>query len=212
MIPSAKIKVAIADDHHIVIEGLSAALKNFTQIDIVATATSGASMMNILRTTKTDLLITDVMMPGMDGHELSQTVRVAFPEIRIIALSMNGNGDQVEKMVPYIDAYLLKQSRISELVQAIETVYNGGTFFDASVQMERLRHRRSMQNIKDIGITPREKQIIQLLEKDFSNKDISSQLCISIRTVETHRKNILRKTGTTNVLTLIKWAYEQKLL
>jgi two-component system nitrate/nitrite response regulator NarL len=212
MIPSAKIKVAIADDHHIVIEGLSAALKNFTQIDIVATATSGASMMNILRTTKTDLLITDVMMPGMDGHELSQTVRAAFPEIRIIALSMNGNGDQVEKMVPYIDAYLLKQSRISELVQAIETVYNGGTFFDASVQMERLRHRRSMQNIKDIGITPREKQIIQLLEKDFSNKDISSQLCISIRTVETHRKNILRKTGTTNVLTLIKWAYEQKLL
>ncbi|KAK6019893.1 transcriptional regulator, LuxR family [Ostertagia ostertagi] len=115
-------------------------------------------------------------------------------------------------MVPYIDAYLLKQSRISELVQAIETVYNGGTFFDASVQMERLRHRRSMQNIKDIGITPREKQIIQLLERDFSNKDISSQLSISIRTVETHRKNILRKTGTTNVLTLIKWAYEQKLL
>jgi len=212
MIPSAKIKVAIADDHHIVIEGLSAALKNFPQIDIVATATSGASMMNILRTTSTDLLITDVMMPGMDGHELSQTVRAAFPEVRIIALSMNGNGDQVEKMVPYIDAYLLKQSRISELVQAIETVYKGGTFFDASVQMERLRHRRSMQNIKDIGITPREKQIIQLLEKDFSNKDISSQLCISIRTVETHRKNILRKTGTSNVLTLIKWAYEQKLL
>lgn len=212
MSASAKIKIAITDDHQIVIDGLSAALRNFPHIEIVATATSGASIIEHLKTTQTDILLTDVMMPGMDGAELSQSAKEQFPELRIIALSMNGNGDQVEKMIPFIDAYLLKQCGIGELVNAIETVYDGGTYFDPSVQEERLRHRRLQQNIKETGITPREKQIIQLMEKDFSNKEISSQLCISIRTVETHRKNILRKTGTSNVLTLIKWAYEQKLL
>lgn len=130
----------------------------------------------------------------------------------IIALSMNGNGDHVEKMVPYRDAYLLKQCGISKRVMAIETVQEGGLYFDASVQEETRRHCRSLQNIKETGITPQEKQIIQLMEKHFSNKEISTQLYISVRTVETQRKNILRKTGTTNVLVLIKWAYEQKLL
>lgn len=207
-----KIKIAIADDHHIVIDGLSAALKNFPQIEIVATATSGDSILNKLRTIETDLLLTDVAMPEMDGYELSKKVRDAFPEVRIIVLSMNGQGEQIERMEPFIDAYLLKQSNITELVKAIEIVYAGGNYFEHSVQLERMRHKRSMQQIKDRGITPRERQIIELLERDYSNKQISTQLEISVRTVETHRKNILRKTGTTNVLTLIKWAYEQRLL
>ncbi|RYD97128.1 MAG: response regulator transcription factor [Sphingobacteriales bacterium] len=212
MNPSAKIKIAITDDHQIVIDGLSAALRNFPHIEIVATATSGAAMMQLLKDTEIDLLITDIMMPGMDGQALSQAVRELYPCLRIIALSMNSNGDQVERMAPFINAYLLKQCGISELVTAIETVHNGGTYFDATVQEERRRYLRSQQNIKAVGITPREKQIIQLMEKDCSNKEIATQLCISIRTVETHRKNILRKTGATNVLTLIKWAYKQHLL
>lgn len=209
---SAKIRIGIVDDHQIVIDGLFAALKNYSTIEIVATAVSGAKMMQLLKGSDIDVLLTDVMMPGMPGTELAQTVSNTFPEIRIIALSMEGKGDQVEKIVPFIDGYLLKHCGIGELVSAIETVYDGGTYFDASIREERLRHRRAQQYIQETGITPREKQIIQLMEKDFSNKEIAGQLCISIRTVETHRKNILRKTGTSNALTLIKWAYEHKLL
>ncbi|GAB3416857.1 response regulator [Niabella aquatica] len=209
---SVKIKIAITDDHQIVIDGLSAALRNYPHIEIAATAISGSQMMDILKSNEIDILLTDIMMPGMNGAELAQTVRGIFPNIRIIALSMDGKGEQVEKMAPFIDAYLLKQCGINELVTAIETVYDGGTYFDASVQEERLKYRRSQHFIIETGITPRERQIIQLMEKDFSNKEIATQLCISIRTVETHRKNILRKTGTTNALTLIKWAYENKML
>lgn len=209
---SAKIKIAVTDDHQIVIDGLSAALRNFPHIEIVATATSGPAIMQLLEHTEIDILLTDVMMPGMDGQELAQAARERFPGLRIITLSMNGSGDQVEKMVPFIDAYLLKQCGISELVAAIETVHKGGRYFDASVQEERRSYLRSQHKIKEAGITPREKQIIQLMEKDCSNKEIATQLCISVRTVETHRKNILRKTGATNVLTLIKWAYKQQLL
>lgn len=209
---SVKIKIAITDDHQIVIDGLSAALRNYPQIEIAATAISGSQMLQILKSNEIDILLTDVVMPGLNGAELAQTVRNMLPEIRIIALSMDGKGEQVEKMVPFIDAYLLKQCGINELVMAIETVYEGGTYFDASVQEDRLKYRRSQHIIIETGITPRERQIIQLMEKDFSNKEIATQLCISIRTVETHRKNILRKTGTTSALTLIKWAYENKIV
>ena len=206
------IRIVLTDDHQIVIDGLAAALKNFPHIAIVATATSGQAMIDILQQTQADIMLTDLMMPGMDGQALAQAVKSIYPEMKIIALSMNGSGEQVEGMLPFVEAYLLKHCGIQELVLAIETVYNGGEYFDASVQQELITHRKSQQNLKNVGITPREKQIIQMMEKDLSNKEISSQLCISVRTVETHRKNILRKTGTKNLLTLVKWAQEHHLL
>jgi DNA-binding NarL/FixJ family response regulator len=212
MNPSSNIRVALTDDHQVVIEGLSAALKHFPQIEIVATATTGASMLEQLPVCRPDVLITDVVMPGMGGMELVQRVRGAFPDIRIIALSMTGEGEQIERMMPHIDAYLLKQCSIADLAMAVELVAGGETYFDASIQAERLRYRQSQQDIRDTGITPREKQIIQLMEKDLSNKEISAQLFISVRTVETHRKNILRKTGTTNLLSLLKWATKHGVL
>lgn len=209
---SPEIKVAITDDHQIVIDGLSAALGNFGHINIVAAATTGPAILRFIAVNKPDVLITDVMMPGMDGMQLAQSVRTTFPGIRILALSMNGAGGQVESLVPFIDGYLLKQCGISELVTAIETVNQGGTYFDQSIQAERLRYKRSQQSVRDIGITPREKQIIRLLSKNLSNKDISGELFISVRTVETHRKNILYKTGTSNILSLMSWAQEHKML
>jgi two-component system, NarL family, nitrate/nitrite response regulator NarL len=212
MTASAKIRVAITDDHQIVIDGLAAALKNFSQIGIVATATAPGRMLELMQGGQPDVLITDVMMPGTSGLEFAQHVRTAFPLIRIIGLSMNGSGELVEQMAPFIDGYLLKQCSIIELVRAIEAVHAGGTYFDPQLAEERQRYRRSQQHIRDLGITPREKQIIRLLEQDKSSKEISAELFISIRTVETHRKNILRKTGTSNLLTLIQWAGREGLL
>ncbi len=212
MTPAPKIRLAITDDHQIVIDGLTAALKQFSHIEIVGTATSGKKMLLELQHCKADVLLTDVMMPGIDGEELAQLVNAQLPDVRIIALSMNNSGEQVERMSAHIDGYLLKQCSVQELVNAIEVVYRGGSYFEASVQQERLRHRRTLQSIGDTGITPREKQIITLIESNSSNKEISDKLCISVRTVETHRRNILRKTGTSNALALIKWAYAQKMI
>ena len=212
MTPAPKIRVAITDDHQIVIDGLTAALKQFPHIEIVCTATSGEKMLAGLQHCKPNVLLTDVMMPGIDGEELARLVQEQFPNVRIIALSMNNVGEQIERMAPYIDGYLLKQCSVQELVNAIEVVQKGGSYFESSVQQARLHHRRSVQSISDTGITPREKQIITLIEGNCSNKEISDRLCISIRTVETHRRNILRKTGTSNALALIQWAYAQKML
>ena len=209
-----KIRLAIADDHQIVIDGLCAALMNFTDLSINATNTDGLLLLEELATTPIDILLTDVMMPQISGIELAVEVKKRFPAIKIIALSMSGSGLLVEEMMTKaaIEGYLLKHCGIDELRNAIETVFSGGTYFQPTVLDELSKHIKLKQQTSAVRLTQREKEIIALMEKDRSNKQIADQLFISVRTVETHRKNIFRKTGTNNLLGLVKRAYEHKLL
>ncbi len=183
-------------------------------MQVIITANTGEQMLKYLENNEVDILLTDVMMPGISGQNLAKEVRRKFPDIKIIALSMSGAGSVVEEMINDADisGYLLKQSSINELVMAIEKVYNGGNYFQESI----LNELEKFSNLKDVVVqshlTPREKQIIALIEKDLSNKEISAHLDIAVRTVETHRKNIFKKTGTNNSLSLVKWAYEHNIL
>jgi len=208
------IKLALIDDHQIVIEGLIAALKNYPSLEVVATANNGEDILSELTKHPVDILLTDVMMPVTNGQLVAKKVRQLFPDIRIIALSMSGNGSVVEEMINDADiaGYLLKQSSINELVHAIEKVYNGGIYFQDSILDELTRHSNLKKEVTQSRLTPRERQIVALMERDFSNKQISEHLSIAVRTVETHRKNIFKKTGTNNLLSLVKWAYEHEIL
>lgn len=208
------IRLAITDDHQIVIDGLCAVLKTNLKLQIVCTATSGTEMLSKLEKIAVDVLLTDVMMPGLSGQEFSAIVKQRFPKIRIIALSMSGQGGVVEEMIERADisGYLLKQVGVDELSHAIEKVANGGQYFQDSILDELSRQDRLRKKVEEVRLTPRERQIISLMEKDHSNKQIADVLDIAVRTVETHRKNIFQKTGTNNVLTLVKWAYEHQVL
>jgi DNA-binding NarL/FixJ family response regulator len=163
---------------------------------------------------KIDILLTDVMMPGMSGLELATAVKQKHPDIKIIALSMNGEGSIVDQLINQasITGYLLKQTDVQELTAAIEKVYHGGIYFPDNILNALEAQSRVREQINDAHLTQREKEIISLMEKDLSNKQIADQLDISVRTVETHRKNIFRKTGTNNVLSLVKWAYSHKII
>lgn len=209
-----KIKIAITDDHQIIIDGLTSLLKNHPQIQIIATANQGESMLAMLQTTRVDILLTDVMMPGMSGQQLAKAVKQQFPSVKIIALSMSGQGDVVEQMINEADiaGYLLKQTSANELAGAITQVYKGGVYFHEDVLKELEAQANIRKNVEAVHITNREKQLIALIDKDLTNKEIAESLCISTLTVETHRKNIFRKTGTNNALSLVKWAYEHKVL
>ena len=208
------IRLAIADDHQIEIDGLCAALKNFPHIIVSATSTDGTALLETISNEPIDLLLTDVMMPHISGVELALEVKKKYPAVKIIALSMSGSGTLVEEMMSKaaIEGYLLKHCGIEELIRAIEEVHSGGEYFQVTVLDELAKHIRLKKQTSDIRLTQREKEIISLMEKGCSNKEIADRLFISVRTVETHRKNIFRKTGTNNVLTLVKWAYEHKLL
>ncbi|RYG50926.1 MAG: response regulator transcription factor [Chitinophagaceae bacterium] len=209
-----KIRIAIVDDHQIIVDGLVSLLGKYPQIQVTVTATRAEEMVELLAKNKIDILLTDVMMPGMTGNELAKKVRLLYPHIKIIALSMSGQAETVSNMINDADiaGYLLKQTGAAELAAAIEKVYAGGIYFQDDVLKELEAFGNEKQRASHVNITQREKQLIELIEKDFSNKEIATALKISLRTVETHRKNIMRKTGTGNVLSLVKWAYENNIL
>lgn len=214
MTAQEKIRIAITDDHQIIIDGLISLLKQHPSIEIVITANDGSTMLNLLQQHTVDILLTDVMMPGMSGQQLAKRVKQKFPGIKIIALSMSGQGDIVEEMINEADigGYVLKQTNATELAGAISKVYNGGQYFHEQVIKELELQSNLRKQVEAVHITNREKQLIALIEKDLTNKEIAEVLSISPLTVETHRKNIFRKTGTNNALSLVKWAYEHKIL
>jgi len=208
------IKIAIVDDHQIIIDGLISLLGKYDHLEMVASANSAAGMLDLLATNEVDILLTDVMMPGMSGMELAKEVRRLYPAVKIIALSMSGQAETVNNMIEDADivGYLLKQTNAAELAMAIQKVHAGGIYFQQSVLQDLEQLSTQKKAALAINITNREKQLIGLIEKNFSNKEIAKALNISLLTVETHRKNILRKTGASNVLSLVKWAYENNIL
>ena len=212
--PTNKIRLALVDDHQIVIDGLTAVLKEQQEVQIVVTANSGVHMLELLQTNEVDILLSDVMMEGMNGQELARAVRKQFPAIKIIALSMSGAGEIVDEMINNADisGYLLKQTGKDELIQAIIKVYNGGQYFHPQILVALAEQSRIKKSNTETHLTIREIEIIKLMEQGLSNKQIVEQLHISVRTVETHRKNIFRKTNTNNLLALVKWAYEHQML
>jgi two-component system, NarL family, nitrate/nitrite response regulator NarL len=209
-----KIKLAMVDDHQIVIDGIKALLQQDDGLEIVATANSAEKLLQLLIECEVDILLTDVVMEGMSGQQLAKQVRKLYPEIKIIALSMSGVGEIVEEMINDADisGYLLKQTGKQELVDAIKKVYKGGIYFQPQILDELAKQANIKTETDTAHLTIREKEIILLLEKNLSSKEIAEQLFISVRTVETHRKNILKKTDTNNTLSLLKWAKDHKIL
>ena len=133
-----KIKIAIVDDHQIIIDGLMALLNKHSMLHISVTANDGDTMLGLLANHQVDVLLTDVMMPGMNGMQLAKAVKQKFPAIKIIALSMNGQGEVVEEMINEADisGYLLKQTNAEELASAIIKIYEGGIYFQEIILKE----------------------------------------------------------------------------
>ena len=209
-----KITLALVDDHQIVIDGLMSLLKGEHRYDFAFATTKPASVIDELKKKPVDILLTDVMMPDMPGNILAREVRRQFPAVKILALSMSGEGDIVNEMINDADisGYVLKNIGKKELIQAIEKIAAGGIYFSESVLLELQRMSLRKKENQSAHLTTREVEIIRLIEKEFSNRQIAETLFISERTVETHRKNIFRKTGTSSVIGLVKYAYEHRLI
>ncbi len=209
-----KILLAIVDDHQIVIDGLKSLLQGYKQFEVILESTQPVQMLELLKKTNVDILLTDVMMPVMNGAELSKVVHNQFPHIKILALSMSDQGDLINQMIDDADiaGYVLKNIGKTELVTALEKIYGGGIYFSDVVLHEMTKASELKKENAETHLTAREIEIIKLIEKEQNNKQIAETLFLSERTVETHRKNIFRKTKTSGVIGLIKYAYEHKLV
>ena len=209
-----KITLALVDDHRIVIDGLISMLKGHETFQFAFATTDPREVIEKLHEQPVDVLLTDVMMPGINGNMLAKIVRESFPDIKILALSMSGEGDVINEMINDADisGYVLKNIGKQELIRAIEKIASGNVYFSEDVIEELKRTSRRRKQNEDAHLTDREVEIIRLIEKEYNNRQIAETLFISERTVETHRKNIFRKTNTNSVIGLVKYAYEHKLV
>jgi two-component system, NarL family, nitrate/nitrite response regulator NarL len=211
---NGKITLALVDDHQIVIDGLTSLLKGHDKFKFAFATTNSGEVIERIAQTPIDVLLTDVMMPKLPGNELAKQVKQKYPDVKILALSMSGQGDLVNEMIEDADisGYVLKNIGKQELITALEKIAGGGIYFSDEVIDElQLTSQRKKQNAV-AHLTDREIEIIRLIEKEYNNKQIAETLFISERTVETHRKNIFRKTNTNSVIGLVKYAYEHKLI
>lgn len=209
-----KIILALVDDHQIVIDGLLSLLKGNDKFSFAFATTYPGEVLKKLAEQPVDILLTDIMMPGMPGNLLAKQVKEKFPATQILALSMNGSAELVNEMIneANISGYVLKNIGKQELVEALEKIANGGIYFSEEV-LTGLQKKLPEKKVNSAAhITDREMEIIRLIEKEYNNKQIAEALFISERTVETHRKNIFRKTNTGSVIGLVKYAYEHKLI
>ncbi len=209
-----KINLAIIDDHQIVLDGIQSLLKGNKEINVLIETTDPAEMLELLQQLEIDVLLTDVLMPKMSGDELSKIVKQRFPQIKILALSMSGQGDMVNQMINDADiaGYVLKNIGQLELVTAIKKIASGGIYFSDEVLNEMMKDDERKKDLVEVHLTAREIEIIKLIEAEKSNREMAAILFLSERTVETHRKNIFRKTKTNNIIGLIKYSYEHKII
>lgn len=204
-------KTVLVDDHAIVIDGVKAILKTNEQVQVVHTATSADDALSWFKQNEADLVITDYSMPGMDAVTFVRTLKRIYPNIKIIMLSMHEEVHLTREILKCgLNAYILKKDTQKELLKAIDEVCAGRIYLSQDISRQMIMN---MDN-PDEGklLTDREREILTLIAKEYNNKQIAEALFISERTVETHRKNIFRKTGTGSLVGLIKFAYANNLI
>lgn len=214
-----KIKILITDDHQLVREGIEAMLSGLKGFEIVGRAASGEEAINLSRETKPDVVLLDIIMPGMNGIEAARWIKEIDGKIRVVILTMEISRDYVTAAIKSgVDGYLPKNIGKSTLSEAIRSVYKGERYFVDAIKKlvfedfytaEKSKNtRRNLPN----QLTKREMEVLALIAAGKSNKDVSEDLAISVKTVETHKTHILIKLGLNNNTELIRYAVKHKIV
>ncbi|MBS1543835.1 MAG: response regulator transcription factor [Bacteroidetes bacterium] len=207
-----RVKVVLADDHRIVLDGLVSLLESDPDFVVLAALGSGEEVLEYLKKDQPDVLLTDYSLPGISGLELTRKVKRDYPAVRVIALSMHDEAHLVKGILKEgVDGYILKNIQQSELKKAIKQVVQGMPYVSPEIT-KLLVHDLHQPEEEATFLTSRETDVLRLIAREYSNKQIADELFISERTVETHRKNIFRKTHTNSIVGLIKYAIEKKLV
>ena len=209
-----KVKIAIADDHELIIQGLSLMLESVEWAQIVWKNTGGLQLLENLQRTQPDVLLLDIQMPACNGIDLCRDISKAMSDLKIIALTNFDESYYVKQMLRNgARGYLLKNTGQDTLVQALKEVCDGKIFLDAHLQHILLEQLTTTRNKRtDTHLTRRETEILKLIADEKSNQEIADQLFISLRTVETHRLNLNQKLSAKNTAGLVKEAMKRGLI
>lgn len=213
-----QINIIIADDHKIFLEGLSELLSKEADLNILGGAGNRLEILEILESRSAHLVIMDIDMGELSGIDLTEEIIQKYPDLKVLALSMHGEKNYIVKMLEAgAKGYILKNAGKEEMLNAIHTVANGNTYLSSQVSSKLIEHiinpeKTKKQNLGDIPITDREIEVLRLIVEEYSNSEIAEKLFISVRTVDTHRRNLLEKLGVKNTAGLVKYALQKGLL
>jgi DNA-binding NarL/FixJ family response regulator len=199
------IRVALVDDHELVRDGLRALLTAMPQLEVVGEASSGAEALTLVAQVRPDLLLVDIGMKDMTGLQLTELLCRQYPGMQVLILSMYDHAEYVTSSIRAgARGYVLKDAASWEIVAAIDAIAAGATYYSAD-----LLEKTVSPPAADDELTPREREVLQMLVQGLSNKAIARMLEISVRTVETHRLSIRRKLGVDTPAGLVKYALER---
>ncbi|MBO9699333.1 MAG: response regulator transcription factor [Sporocytophaga sp.] len=215
------IKILLVDDHGIVRDGIKATLSSEKNIKIIGEASNGIEAIEQVKKLTPDVVIMDISMPEMNGIEATAIISDRYPNTKTLVLSMHDNEDYILKSIESgAYGYLLKDTGKEEFIKAITTISKGDKYFSTPVSS--IIAEGYLQKIKkgsapdddsdDFGLTKREKGILKMIINGNSNREIADSFTISIRTIETHRFNIMKKLKVKNAAELVKLALENKIV
>lgn len=208
---SAPIRVIICDDHPLVLEGIRSVLETYENIEVTAAVGSAEAALDEAGRVAPDVVMMDINMPNLSGLDAVELFRERFPKARLLMLSMHDSREYISTAVMYgASGYILKDVSTDEIVAAIEAVAAGGTYFSSGVADALLERRH--RNEAAMPLTTREQAVLLLLARGKSNKDVAADLDISVRTVETHRKNIKKKLGIATTAGLTRYVIDNGLI
>lgn len=204
------INILIADDHQMVIDGLKLMLAT-EPYKVVAEANNGQEAIDLITANpdRYHLALTDISMPLLSGTELCKMIKSQFPHIQVLILSMYNNAQAVkEAVLAEADGYILKNSGRNELLQAIHRITNGGTYFSQDIVpiIYGQYQKQKVQDEKLNILSPREKEILVLIVKEFTSEEIAEKLFISKKTVDNHRQHLFVKCNCKSTVGLVKYA------
>ncbi|WP_118950371.1 response regulator [Taibaiella helva] len=204
------IRLAIADDHPMVISGIRNMLHYYKHLEVTDTYSSGAALMEGLKSGQPDILLLDLQLPDISGNELIRLITQQYPTISILVVtSMESAFHIKDAMRAGSKGYLLKTANRETLLEAIETIQQGGEYLEPSLKEQLLQDMLKRKSVSASPLTRREKEILGLISRELSSPEIAASLSISVRTVENHRFSLMQKLNAKNTVSLIRIAQEK---
>lgn len=202
------IRLAIAEDHQSLIDGIKLLLKYEDDIEIVGAVNDGKALLELVRLKQPNVVITDIRMPKQDGISATKMIKKEFPHTKVLAFTMFDQKEAVQQMLDAgASGYLLKNSPLEAVLKAVRSVHKGDTFYDANIEMT--SNDNSNRKAKGV-LTKRQTEILGLIAQGKTSREIADELFIGVHTVDTHRKNMVRILGLKGKGELMRYAIEKK--
>lgn len=210
---SETIKIILADDHELILDGLKLILEQDPRFEVIDEAYDGEALLRKIKAVpELDIVVLDINMPKKDGIQVTREIKATYPEVKVLILSMYNRKEFVKNLMDVgIDGYIMKNAGKVEVIKALEALAGGDPYYGQEITktiMKSYQKNKVFDNPIDVELSEREKEIVTLIANEMTTAEIADKLFISVYTVDTHRKNILSKLGVKNAAGIMKFALQ----